>query len=269
MNAMRIIASRQNPRFKELRALAEDPRRHGAALADGIHLVATCLDRAVAIKRLVTSESGSENEEVARLLARAGSIDCLQLSDALYREVTGIGAPTGVAAVIPIPPSEDGAPRGDAVLLDAVQDAGNVGAILRTAAAAGIRDVLLGPGCAGAWSMKVLRAAQGAHFSLSIREQADLGAALAGWSGLSVATVAGGGVEIFDADLSGPVRWLFGNEGGGLSPALLAAARLRATIPLAAGTESLNVAAAAAVCLFEARRQRLKAKRPAQSGPFV
>lgn len=269
MNALPLIASRQNPRFKELRALVEDPRRHGAALADGIHLVAACLDRTVTIKLLVTSESGSRNMEVAGLVARAANIDRLQLSDVLYRELTGIGAPTGIAAVIPIPQPGDGPPRGDAVLLDAVQDAGNVGAILRTAAAAGIRDILLGPGCAGAWTMKVLRAAQGAHFSLSIREQADLGAALAGCSGLSIATVAGGGAEVFDADLSGPVCWLFGNEGAGLSPALLAAARLRATIPLATGTESLNVAAAAAICLFEARRQRLKAKRPALGGPFV
>lgn len=269
MSARIQIASRQNPRYKELRALAEDPRAHAAALADGIHLVAACIERGVPIRQLVVSATGSRNAEVASLLARTGDVDCLLLSDALYREVTGIGAPTGIAAVISIPVATDGPLSDDAVLLDAVQDAGNVGAILRTAAAAGIRDVLLGPGCAGAWSIKVLRAAQGAHFSLSIREQVDLGAALARFGGLSVATVAARGTVIFDADLSGPVCWLFGNEGAGLSPALLAAARLQATIPLAAGTESLNVAAAAAVCLFEARRQRLKAKRPALGGPFV
>lgn len=265
---MPLIASRQNPRFKELRALAEDPRRQGFALADGAHLVSTCLERGVAIKLLVTSESGAGNPEIGKLVARAGAVERLQLSDALYREVTGIGAPTGVAAVIAIPVAADGPLRGDAVLLDAVQDAGNVGAILRTAAAAGVREVLLGPGCAGPWSMKVLRAAQGAHFSLSIRDNFDLAAALAGYRGLSVATVAEGGTEIFDTDLTGSVCWLFGNEGAGLSPDLAAAARLRATIPLAAGTESLNVAAAAAVCLFEAARQRRKAKRPARGGPL-
>jgi TrmH family RNA methyltransferase len=263
------IASRQNPRFKELRSLAEDPRRHGAALAEGIHLVATCIERGVVIKLLVISDSGLKNEEVGRLVNRAGGIDCLQLSDVLYREVTGIGAPTGIAAVIEIPAASDVPLQGDTVLLDAVQDAGNVGAILRTAAAAGIHDVMLGAGCAGAWNMKVLRAAQGAHFSLSIREQVDLAAALAGYGGLSVATVAHGGVEIHDTDLSGPVCWLFGNEGAGLSPAMLAVARIHATIPLAAGTESLNVAAAAAICLFEAIRQRRKVKRPALGGPFV
>lgn len=266
---MKVIASRQNPRFKELRSLAEHPRRHGAALADGIHLVATCIERGIAIKQLIISEGGSKNAEVGQLLDRAAGIDCLPLSDALYREVTGIGAPTGIAAVIEIPVLPEAPLQGDVVLLDAVQDAGNVGAILRTAAAAGVRDVLLGPGCAGAWSMKVLRAAQGAHFSLSIREQADLEMAAAGHGGLTVATVPKGGVEIHDADFSDPVCWLFGNEGAGLSPTLLSAARLRVTIPLAAGTESLNVAAAAAICMFEARRQRRAAKRPARGGPFV
>jgi TrmH family RNA methyltransferase len=264
---MPLIASRQNPRFKALRALVEDPRRHGAALADGVHLVAVCLERGVVIRQLLISESGSRNLEVGMLVARAGNVDCLRLSDALFREVTGISAPTGIAAVIEIPAPEIGSLRGDAVLLDAVQDAGNVGAILRTAAAAGIRDVLLGPGCAGAWTLRVLRAAQGAHFSLAIREQADLAGAIAANERLSIATVADDGVDIYDVDLSAPVFWLFGNEGAGVSPGLVAAARIRATIPLAAGTESLNVAAAAAVCLFEARRQRLKGKRPALGGP--
>ncbi len=264
---MPFIASRQNPRFKALRALAEDPRRHGSALADGVHLVAACLERGIAISQLLISESGARNVEVGMLVARVGDVDCLRLSDALFREVTGISAPTGIAAVIEIPAPEVGPLRGDAVLLDAVQDAGNVGAILRTAAAAGIRDVLLGAGCAGAWSLRVLRASQGAHFSLAIREQADLAAALAANDRLSIATVADGGVDIYDVDLSGPVFWLFGNEGAGLSSGLLSAASLRATIPLAAGSESLNVAAATAVCLFEARRQRLEARRPALGGP--
>ncbi len=264
---MPLIASRQNPRFKALRALVDDPRGHGAALADGLHLVAACLERGGMIRQLLTSESGSRNAAVGTLVARAGDVECIQLSDALYREVTGISAPTGIAAVIGIPLPAEGPLPGDAVLLDAVQDAGNVGAMLRTAAAAGISDVLLGPGCAGAWTLRVLRAAQGAHLSLAIREQVDLAAMIAAHDRPTIATVASGGVDIYDADLSGPVFWLFGNEGAGVSPGLVAAARIRATIPLAAGTESLNVAAAAAVCLFEARRQRLKAKRPAFGGP--
>jgi TrmH family RNA methyltransferase len=148
-----------------------------------------------------------------------------------------------------------------------VQDAGNVGTILRSAAAAGVVDVLLGPGCAGAWTMKVLRAAQGAHFSLQIREQADLLAAVRASAVMSVATVACEGQDLYQLDLSGPVLWLLGSEGAGLSPSLRAAAGAAITIPIAAATESLNVAATAAVCLFEARRQRRQTKRPAPGGP--
>lgn len=260
MSDLRSISSRENASFKALRALADDPRRQGRALVDGIHLVASCFARGIAVKQLLVSESGRQQPEIAALLLTATACECMLLRDSLFREISGVNTPTGIAAVIDIPVVPAGALMGDAVLLDAVQDSGNVGTILRTAAAAGVRDVLLGPGCAGAWTQRVLRAGQGAHFSLSIREQVDLGAVLAACSGSSagssVATVAHGGTSLYELDLTGPVIWLVGNEGAGLSAALIAAAKLSTTIPLAAGTESLNVAAATAVCLFEACRQR-------------
>lgn len=254
-----LIASRENPRFKRLRALVEEarePRRQGRTLADGIHLVASCLERGAVVEQLLISESSQDHEEIAALRTRAAGIECLILRDALFRELSGMTTPTGIAAVIEIPPEADGPLRGDAMLLDAIQDAGNVGTLLRTAAAAGVRDVALSPGCAGAWTPKVLRAGQGAHFGLRIREQADLAALLKAPSGMSVATVAGAARSLYELDLGGPVVWLFGNEGAGVSPELLGAAQQCATIPMAAGTESLNVASAAAVCLFEACRQR-------------
>ena len=256
MSDARRITSRDNSVFKALRALVADPRRHGRALLDGVHLVTTCFARGIAVKQLLVSESGQRNTEIAALLQGAGTVDCVVLRDSLFREISGVSTPTGIAAVIDIPAVPASELAGDAVLLDAVQDAGNVGAILRTTAAAGVRDVLLGAGCAGAWTSRVLRAGQGAHFSLAIREQADLAAALAACSGISIATVARGGVSLHELDLSGPTLWLVGNEGAGLAPQLIAAAKIRATIPLASDTESLNVAAATAVCLFEASRQR-------------
>ena len=256
MSGMRHISSRENPAFKALRRLADDPRGHGSALVDGIHLVATCFAQGIGIRQLLVSEGGQASAEIATLLQGAAGIDCLSLRDSLFRELSGGAAPTGIAAVIDIPQAPAELSPGDAVLLDAVQDAGNVGAILRTVAAAGVRNVLLGPGCAGAWTARALRGGQGAHFFLAIREQADLLAALATGPATPVATVAHGGTSLYDLDLGGPVFWLVGNEGAGLSAELVAAAKLRATIPLAAGTESLNVAAAVAVCLFEANRQR-------------
>jgi TrmH family RNA methyltransferase len=267
MKDARHITSRDNPVFKSLRAIAGDPRRHGAALADGIHLVATCLARGVAVGKLLVSESGRQHPEIAALLRQAAGIECLVFRDSLFREIAGVSTPTGIAAVIAIPAEVAGALQGDAVLLDAVQDAGNVGTILRTAAAAGVREVLLGPGCAGAWSQRVLRAGQGAHFSLAIREQVDLAAVLADCTVPSIATVARDGRSLYDLDLTGPVVWLVGNEGAGLAPELAAAARQRATIPLAGGSESLNVAAATAVCLFEASRQRQSRKAPSAATP--
>ena len=268
MSEPRHITSRENAIFKALRALVENPRRQGCALIDGIHLVATCFARGINVKQLLVSESGRQNAEIVALLQGAAGIDRVILRDSLFREISGLATPTGIAAVIDIPPVAVGELSSDAVLLDAVQDAGNVGAILRTAAAAGLRDVLLGIGCAGAWAPRVLRAAQGAHFSLAIHEQADLQATLANCPSTSIATVARGGQNLHELDLTGPIIWLVGNEGAGLAPQLIAAAKIRATIPLASGTESLNVAAATAVCLFEARRQRelRKTRRPAWGG---
>lgn len=257
MKDSRHITSRENSVFKSLRTLADHPRRQGFALADGIHLVATCLARGVAVRELLVSDSGLHNPEIADLLRSAAGIDRLVLRDSLFREVSGVSTPTGIAAVIPIPAPSPMAIRGDVLLLDAVQDAGNVGTLLRTAAAAGVSEVLLGPGCAGAWTARVLRAGQGAHFSLAIREQVDMAAALAASRATSIATVARDGASLYDVHLDGPLLWMVGNEGAGLSASLTAAADLRVTIPLAAGTESLNVAAAAAICLFEARRRRL------------
>lgn len=259
MSDSRHITSRENQRFKALRALVDEPRRQGRALLDGIHLVRTCFERGIGVKQLLVSESGQNNAEIAALLNTAVGVDCLILRDVLFRDISGVGTPTGIAAVIDIPSGPAGEISeisGDAVLLDAVQDAGNVGAIMRTAAAAGVRHVLLGAGCAGAWTSRVLRAGQGAHFSLSIREQVDLRAALTACSGTSIATVARGGASLYELDLTEPAIWVVGNEGAGLAPALIAAAKVRATIPLTSGVESLNVAAATAVCLFEARRQR-------------
>ena len=256
---MKSITARDNPTLKALRALAGDTREQrasGQTLIEGPHLLTACLDHGHELDLLVVSESAVVAPEVADLLRRAAGVPTLCLRDALFRELSELATPVGILARIPIPAAPAGLPAGDCLLLDAVQDAGNVGTLLRTAAAAGVRDVLLGGGCAGAWAPRVLRGAQGAHFGLQIREQVDLQDFLRGYSGVSVATVAHQGESIYAIDLKHPVAWLFGNEGSGIAPELVAATRQHATIPLAPGSESLNVGAAAAICLFEMRRQR-------------
>ena len=252
------ISSRDNPTYKSLLKLIEnarEQRQRQQTLIDGLHLLEVYHQRGGQPQTLLLAESALDSAQVTALATAFGDVDTLCLKDSLFRELSGVATPTGIAAVIAIPEGMDQVPTGTCVLLEAVQDAGNVGSILRSAAAVGVRDVVLGPGCAGAWTPRVLRAAQGAHFSLNIREQVDLPVLLAQLAMPGVATVVDGATSLYELDLKGPVAWLFGNEGAGLSVELQTAAKLRATIPLAAATESLNVAAAAAICLFESRRQ--------------
>ena len=157
-------------------------------------------------------------------------------------------APPGIAAEIPLPDMQRAGPS---VFLEGIQDAGNVGAIIRSAAAFGAGTLVIDRQCADPWSPKVLRAAMGGHFAIGIRQVDDLGAAIAAFGGRIVCTVVHGGRPLRDADLSGRIAWAFGAEGAGLSTGLLARAAERVTIPMAGG-ESLNVAAAAAICLYEA-----------------
>ncbi len=257
---MKQIVSRDNPGYKALKVLAEDSREQRLqrrTLLDGIHLIEAFRDKVGAPLRLVVSEYGAAQAEVRALLDTLPTVDVWLLRDNLFKAISEVASPVGIIAIIATPePLEAAVASGSCVLLDGVQDAGNVGSILRTAAAADIRDVFLGFGCAGAWTPRVLRAAQGAHFDLCIREQADLGKVMTEFSGVSVAGSAHGDKSLFDLTLSGPVAWLFGAEGRGIAPELEAAAGHRITIPLAAGSESLNVAAAAAICLFEEVRQR-------------
>ena len=141
------------------------------------------------------------------------------------------------------------------IMLEDLQDPGNLGSILRSAAAAGVRHVLLSRNAVHAWSPRVLRAGMGAHFLLHIHEQVDLNAAARAFKGTVIATTGNAPRSLYDVDLRGKVALMFGNEGGGLTPALKAAATMEVSIPMPGKTESLNVAAAAAVCLFERVRQ--------------
>lgn len=258
---MKSITSRDNPLVKRLHALAQsgrDRRQRGETLLDGAHLVEAALEAEWPLKALVWAEGGLARLEHQRLLERvAGDVPRYQLPDAVFRHVSPVDSPSGVLGLIDLPASVRAGPLVDSVVvLDAVQDPGNLGTILRTAAAAGIRRVLLGSGCAQAWSPRVLRAGMGAHFVLEIEEGIDPLVRLEDYPGRCLATALGkGACSLYALDLSGPIAWLFGAEGQGLSPALLARADQRVLIPMASGVESLNVGAAVAVCLFEQRRQ--------------
>jgi TrmH family RNA methyltransferase len=255
-----LVRSRDNSRFKLLRQLAgstRERRKAGLALLDGAHLIAAYRARGGVPEQLILSESGRSNPEVAALAAGASGREVLILADALFSEIAQVATPTGIIALIHSPrPGPLPAAIGYCVMLDGIQDAGNLGSILRSTAAAGIRTVLLSGGCAFPWSPKVLRAGMGAHFSLDIFDNADLIAVVPRLSGRLICASGHAEKSLYQADLRGPLAWVFGNEGAGVSREISAAATERLRIPMPGNAESLNVAAAAAVCLFEQVRQQ-------------
>ena len=257
-----LLSSRDNPRIKHLHALASsarDRRKHGETVLDGAHLIQAAIQAGMGLKAVYVSESGLAGVEIAALVADLPpGTPLTQLTDPLFSHVSPVDSPSGVLALVDVP-EQTGLPACEAslIVLDAVQDPGNLGTILRTAAAAGIETAWLTPGCAQAWSPRVLRAGMGAHFRLKVREQVDALGALADYPGRVLATgLTYSARPLYALDLDGPVAWLFGAEGQGVSPFLLARADQIVTIPMADGIESLNVGAAAAVCLFEQMRQR-------------
>ena len=174
-----------------------------------------------------------------------------------------LDSPAFMMAIVPTPVAAAIPPNADVVLaLEDVQDPGNIGSMLRSAAAAGVRHVAISKTCAFAWSPKVLRAAQGAHFSLNISEGIDLVDFVFRFQGQSLALVAQAqdSKPLFAMNLCTPTVFLIGNEGAGLSNELVNRATHRVTIPMPGKIESLNAAAAGAICLFELVRQRQLAK---------
>ncbi|WP_332877073.1 TrmH family RNA methyltransferase [Massilia sp. S19_KUP03_FR1] len=260
---MKTITSRDNPTYKELKLLAgssQARRREGRTLLDGVHLCQTWLDlRGMPIQVLV-SESSLTNPEVAAVVQRCedARAHVTAFPDALYAPLSQVEHGVGLMFIVETPvPATVPALVLDSVLLDGVQDPGNVGSILRSAAASGVKQVYCSAGTAFCWSPKVLRAAMGAHFVLEIFEQADL-AELVKTAQIPVLATSGYAAErLYDLDLRGPVAWLFGHEGQGVADDLLALATHRVVIPHAGQVESLNVAACAAVCFFEHLRQNL------------
>lgn len=255
---MKHIQSRDNPFFKQLRKLAEsgrERRKSGLTLLDGVHLVAAYEAAIGPVAALVVAESALAAGEIA---AYVGGREITVLADALMRELGLVDTPSGLLALAAMPAAVAPLDHGqDAILLDGVQDPGNLGTLLRSAAAAGIRQALLAPGCAAAWSPKVLRAGQGAHFLLAIHEDADLAGFMAAYGGTTAVTCLDGATSLYDARWFGPVAWVFGAEGLGVRRELIDAAQLRVRIPMPGAVESLNVGAAAAVCMFETVRRRL------------
>ena len=259
---MKTISSRDNAFYKELKALASSSqarRKAGRTLLDGVHLCQSWLDLRGAPLHCVVSEDALHNPEVGRIVARVEQLrgHVTALPDALFGALSQVEHGVNLIFLVETPrPQAPSAMTVSAVLLDGVQDPGNAGSILRSAAAAGITQVFCSPGTAFCWSPKVLRAAMGAHFVLEIFENVDL-ASLIDASRIPVLAMSGHAQQtLYEVDLRGPVAWLLGHEGQGVADELMSRATHQVVIPHAGQVESLNVAAAAAVCFFEQLRQR-------------
>jgi len=202
---------------------------------------------------VLATETGTADPEIRKLLQQS-AIPAVAVTEAVLRSIADAESPQGVAAeiAIPTPADKDGVP---AVFLEGVQDPANVGAIVRTAAAFGVRRVVLDRACADPWSPKALRAGMGGHFALQLHETRDLLAELEAFPGTVLCTVVREGVGLSEAKLNGALAWVFGAEGAGLSEAVVNQADVKLTIPIAPKTDSLNVAASVAICLYEAFRR--------------
>ncbi len=264
--SIRTISSRENPQYKLLRQLASSAparRKAGRTVLDGVHLCEAWLQHKGAPALCVSGEGAQANSEVAAVIAgcdRLGA-DCLVLPDALFAPLSQVDHGIDLLFVVDTPVAAVAQVDVPSLLLDGLQDPGNLGSILRTAAAAGIRRVFCGAGTVAAWSPKVLRAGMGAHFVLEIVEDADLPVLVEQASVPVYATSLQDAQPLYECDLRQPSAWLFGHEGQGVSAALLALADKRVIIPQNRQVESLNVAASVAICLFEQRRQNLAANR--------
>lgn len=261
---MKHIASRDNAEFKALRRLVEQPgarRKAGSVVLEGVHLCQSWLGIHGAPEQAIVDARRVDRPEIAALLAGLPESCIRVLEGGLIDALETVPAGQGILFVVPMPtPVLPSGIDENCVLLDRIQDPGNVGSILRSCAAAGIRRAFLSEDTAHAWSPKVLRSGQGAHFSLAIHENVDLLALEERLAVPMIVTALDQADSIHDFLIPRAVAWVFGNEGQGVHPALQSRAMRRVYIPQEAAAESLNVAAAAAVCLFEQRRQHLPAR---------
>ncbi len=249
------IHSRDNSFVKDLRRLAQDStayRKQGRVWLEGDHLCRAALARGLHASVAVFSESFWPQAQVEYAQV---AIKVVVLADALFADVSGLESPARMGFILEMPAPEPLKPGVSTVVLDRVQDAGNVGSILRSASAFGFRQVVAIKGSAALWSPKVLRAGMGAHFALDLFEGAqedDLGVLQTP----ILVTSSHTGEFLHRAALPWPCTWVMGHEGQGVSPTLEDSAALRIRIAQPGGEESLNVAAAAAICLHHSGAAR-------------
>ena len=254
--SVKSISSRDNPLLVRLRKLGRDPvayRKQGELWIEGDHLCRAFLQRGgVPLQALISEVAWAS--PLRELALRAASVSVLP--EALMAGISTLESPAPIGFVVPWRGAVALLPDAPTVVLDRLQDAGNVGTVLRSAAAFGFTQVVALKGTAGLWSPKVLRAGMGAHFGLSLVEGVEV-TALSALAMPLLATSSHAAQAIDQLALPWPCAWVLGHEGEGVSAAVQSQCSQALRIPQPGGEESLNVGAAAAVCLYESARQRL------------
>jgi RNA methyltransferase, TrmH family len=256
-----VITSRQHPIVKEFRDLAR-----GAGplmLLDGWHLLAEAADARVAVEKIaICGPPTAAEQTIVDRLRRHGAL-VVDVSGSVLNALSPVNSPTGVVASARIPAVTSAAVLSPAPALvlaaTGLQDPGNAGAIIRSAAAAGATGVVLDELSADPWGWKALRASMGGAFHLPVVRSRAMASLIKDWRAARVrivATVPRGGVSMYDLDFTKPTAVLLGGEGAGLPEEIITSADTRVSIPMRGAIESLNAAVAAAVLLYEAQRQR-------------
>ena len=256
---VKAVSSRDNPLLVRLRKLAGDPsayRKLGEVWIEGEHLCVAFVQRGGTAPQAVISESAWQVPTLRELARSAAAVAVVP--DALIASLSTLESPAPLCFVVPWAGVGELDPSAASVVLDRLQDAGNVGNILRSASAFGFTQIIAIKGTAALWSPKVLRAGMGAHFGLRLIEAAEVDA-LAALTVPMLATSSHAARALHEVTLPWPCAWVMGHEGQGVSAALMARCAESLRIPQPGGEESLNVAAAAAVCLYESARQRVRA----------
>lgn len=253
------LSSKDNPKIKHLRGLCEQAnyrRKCGQTVLEGTHLIEAWLNGQHEVTGFFATQLALSHPEAQQLLARS-SQSIYIIPETVYKDVRTLGPGIDLMAIIDIPDNTAAINhQADMLVLENLQDPGNVGTLLRTAAATGIKQVICTAGTASIWSPRVLRAGMGAQFSLQIFEKAALPELLENLQVPLYATSSHATQSLYQLKLATPCAWLLGNEGQGASTLALSGAQA-ISIPQPGGQESLNVAIAGAVCMYEMVRQRL------------
>jgi len=255
-----MITSNQNPKVKLVRALlgrAKERREAGAFVIEGVRLFEEAVNSNWKFKFALYDESISERGKLKVEGLRSKGVDIEEVSTSVMKSISETEAPQGVLAVLgdyrlPIPNSPN-----FILIPDQIRDPGNLGTLLRTAAAAGVQAVLIPPETTDTFAPKVLRSGMGAHFRLPIHSMSweEIGQVV-GLSGLQVLIADMDGVSCWESDLRKPVALIIGSEADGASESARKLAEGKISIPMNANVESLNAGVAGSVLMFEVVRQR-------------